>query len=524
MRGLCLFLLSCALLVAQSASLEGVVVNVSTGEPLNGVHIRLLTGLYENGVTAAYGAMSDRAGHFSATGLKPGLYLVIPERTGFVCLIPGASTLPYQMLTLKAGENKSDYRVEMTPRAVLTGRVVDSNGDPVQGVMVNAEPASKETPRAAQLATVPIRTDDRGEFRISGAPGKFYIRATPSGFGASPDYGVTYYPNAAAQDRAVTVEAVAGRDAPGIEIRLLRKSGVRISGVVSGVRGRVAALVSARWSEGGQWNAMTQTIAGPDGSFTFPHLKPASYRIVATGSDGNRQLRSRPMELRVDSEVTDLRLELEPGRDLAGTVEVAEDPPGRPAEKRTVTLHPTEMSGMDRAPSASVASDGTFGLTDVFPQEYRVTVEPLPENGYLKAVVLDGAAARPGGLVDLSQGGSNLKITLSRKAAQVSGVVTDKEGRPLAITVAMIALFDDPEHPERAQQTRIDPDGHYSFKGIAPGKYRLVAVDVQTGSLIGEQLPKILGTLEAFEVHEGEHVTRNVPALRKEDVDAKSRP
>jgi hypothetical protein len=535
MRGFYLFFLSCALVGAQSASVEGTAVNASTGEPLAGVHIRLLTGLYENGVTGAYGAMSDRAGHFSAADLKAGLYLVMPERTGFVYLIPGSSTLPYQMLTLKAGEHKSDFRIEMTPRAVITGRVVDPHGDPVQGVMVDAEPLSKDAPRAAQFAGMPSRTDDRGEFRISGAPGKFHLRATPPGSrwgpaairtdgSAEPDYGATYYPNAAGSDRAVTVEAVAGREAPGIEIRLLPKGGVSISGVVFGPAGRAAALVSVRWGQGGQLNAMTQTIAGPDGTFTFRHLQPASYRLVATVSGGNRQLRSRPVDLRVESEVTGLRLELAPGSDLAGTVEVAEDPPGTPAEKRTVALHPTELGEMAPAPSAAVAPDGSFRLADVFPEEYRVTVEPPPENGYLKALALDGAAVRPGGLLDLSRGGSHLKITLSRNAAQISGSVTDKEGRILANSVAMVMLFDDPEHPGRGQQTRIDAEGHYSFKGVAPGKYRLMAVDVQTGNLNQEQLRKVLATMEAFEVHEGERMTRNVPTVRQEDVDGKPKP
>jgi hypothetical protein len=341
---------------------------------------------------------------------------------------------------------------------------------------------------------------------------------------AEPDFGATYYPNAAGRDRAVTVEAAAGREAPGIEIRLLPKGGTGISGVVSGLPpGSGGAMVSAKWNQGAQQN-VTQTIARPDGSFAFRHLQPASYRLLATTSDGRLQLRSRPVAVRVESEVAGVRLELAPGRELAGTVEVAEDPPGTPAEKRTVALHPTELGGIERAPSAAVAPDCTFRLTDVFPEEYRLTVEPLPENGYLKAVALDGAAARPGGLLDLSRGGSHLKITLSRNGAQISGSVIDTEGRALANSVAMVALVDDPEHPDRGQQMRIDAEGHYRFNGVAPGKYRLVAVDVQTGNLNEEQLRKALATLEDFEVHEGERLTRNVPALRKEDVDAKSKP
>ena len=70
---------------AQPASIDGKVINHATGQPLSGVHVRLMTGDFGNrGIDQAYGAISDKAGHFSVTGMKPGLYLVILERAGFV--------------------------------------------------------------------------------------------------------------------------------------------------------------------------------------------------------------------------------------------------------------------------------------------------------------------------------------------------------------------------------------------------------------------------------------------------------
>jgi hypothetical protein len=90
-----------------------------------------------------------------------------------------------------------------------------------------------------------IWTDDRGEFWIVGAPGKFYVVATARSWPLSvpeirsdgtaiPVYGKTWHPPSESQDRAVVVEALAGRETAGIDIRLLHKRNLKISGVVAG--------------------------------------------------------------------------------------------------------------------------------------------------------------------------------------------------------------------------------------------------------------------------------------------------
>jgi len=54
-------------LTAQTASVEGVVVNHVTGQPLSDVHVRVLTGdVATVSVERVYGAMSDSTGHFCA--------------------------------------------------------------------------------------------------------------------------------------------------------------------------------------------------------------------------------------------------------------------------------------------------------------------------------------------------------------------------------------------------------------------------------------------------------------------------
>jgi hypothetical protein len=539
MRAITLLLLSSALLGAQPAALDGVAINDATGEPLPGVHIRLVTGMFEGGVTDAYGGMTGRDGRFSIAGLKPGFYLVLPERTGFVSVQKDFGALPFASLTFKSGEHVSDYKLKMTPRAVIQGRVVDENGDPVPFAQVEPVPVDKDAPVAMRL-TGPAwaRTDDRGEFRISGGPGKFHLKATPQRGpgGPAPEnradgsteavYGVTFYPSAATADRAAPVEAVSGRDVSGIEIRLLRQRNASITGIVSGAPpGNVNAMVMLRWGDSAdRLYSSTSNQAGPDGRFRFQPVPAAQfYQVSATYAIGNVRLRSQNADVRLDGDAAEVHLQLAAGGELAGSIEIAGDAPGTPVEKRTIQLEFTTPQFNGPLPSVPIQDDGSFRLTDVFAGKYRVKVQPMPENGYIKSVTLDGAAQ--GATVDLTRGGSRLKLVLSRNAARISGTVLDKDGKPLVDTLAIVLLVQDLEHLDDAKNERVDSGGRYSFQGVAPGKYRLLAFDaLRSGAMRGEdEVKKVLQSAEEIEIHEAEQLKKDLHPVTKEDADAKAK-
>jgi hypothetical protein len=200
----------------KQAGFEGIAVNAATGQPLSGVHVKLATFTLA-GVSEAYGAMSGRDGRFSMASVAPGSYLLMPERIGFVHMMIPSGALPAASVSLKPGERIVDYRLEMTPRAVVAGRVTDEYGDPVPNLFVELTPVSPGAPAPFRLGGGSRAvTDDRGEFRISGGPGSFYVKATPSGGTNQPPeirtdgtaeaiYGPTWYPGASAIERASVV-------------------------------------------------------------------------------------------------------------------------------------------------------------------------------------------------------------------------------------------------------------------------------------------------------------------------------
>jgi protocatechuate 3,4-dioxygenase beta subunit len=233
----------------QTASVEGLVTNSLTGERLARAHVILKDPANKTGVQ--YGAQTTDEGKFSVAGIAPGSYLVSGERVGF-------GTLPSDQgrarVTLKADDKKSDLEVKLTPVGVITGRVTDAEGEPVERASVIPEGAErKET-----------STDENGWFRIGGlAPGKYRVKAAQESemyrfYFIRPEIradgttevhnATTYYPGVLTAKQAGKVEVRPGGESTGIDIQLVGVPFVRVSGKVAGMpRGAPQAYASISW-------------------------------------------------------------------------------------------------------------------------------------------------------------------------------------------------------------------------------------------------------------------------------------
>jgi hypothetical protein len=168
------------LLNAQQASFSGIAINSITREPLSGTHITVSLIAKFPDPNQPYGAVSGPDGHFSIPNLSPGAYQLLARRNGFIFFEAenrGGSSVGF---TLKPGETVNDRIVEMTPEAIISGRVTDEFGDAVQNAFVSATPATGDPSTSVVLSRMNGPADDRGQFRITGAPGKFRISVRTS--------------------------------------------------------------------------------------------------------------------------------------------------------------------------------------------------------------------------------------------------------------------------------------------------------------------------------------------------------
>jgi hypothetical protein len=510
--------------------------------------VRVLTGdVATVTVERVYGAMSDRAGHFSISGMKPGLYLVVPERIGFVFVRP-PGLIPATVLALKAGQHITDQKVEMMPCGFVSGRVVDDTGDPVPGSALQLRAAPPDTDFVNPFAVpLPNYTDDHGEFRIVVSPGKYYLQAMPRSYrppmeirpGAGPaaPYTFTYYPNAATLGEASPIEVKPGQDVTSLEIRLAHArpsapgggavASLTIGGLVTGAPDGVRATVTLR---GSQNPIAMQTIRGivadAQGKFLIRGLPPGNYKVFAQYAAGKVGLQSQAVEVQLTgADVANLQLQLAPGEDLGGSLVVAGEAAGAaPARRIAVKLEAAEPGGLGTPETspAQVGKDGSFRIPAVFPGRYRVRVEPLPEGAFIRSVMLDSAAVDDAGF-ELSNGGpgDRLKITLGRNAS-LSGTVLGHDGAPLTSPLAEVLVWKDaaqvqPEHNPVA-------GSRFALKDLRPGKYQVLAVDAfDFTNLAGANNPDefakaLLAAAEEIEVEEGVRLVKDLKVVAKEDI------
>jgi hypothetical protein len=516
------------------ASVEGSVVNSLTGKPLSDVHVMLANyDAQHSSPDAVYGAMTSGGGHFSILRIPPARYVILLERMGFL-FVPGAANkiVAHGWLQVKAGDQVRGLTLEMVPRAIISGRVLDEYGDPVMNALVTAIPVSeKEDPGFTPIFT----TNDRGEFRLSVPPGKFFIQARgwqPGGpqtrieGTAEAKYVDTYYPGVSDIGAATLVETKPEREINGVDISLARLPVFTIRGTVSGVPQDCGLMVHS--DEG----KASVTPAQPDDpsdlelgtrKFEIEHLGNGVYQVLARCTGSNAQWQSPPIEVTLtDASVEGIKLELARGVEVSGSIEAADkQAKSLPEQSWSVTLKPIGRERLDLRRTAESALGGAFTIKDVFPDRYRVQLAPLPENGYVQSVSVNESLAADG-VIDFSSGveGSKLKVTLGLDGAQMSGHLNYGDGG--AAAWATVFLFPDREDFDSSEvrQASSGADGAYSFKGLAPGRYKLLPMTLVPSyirdypgshvSSLKEVLKNQISKGDAIEIKAGDRIQKDL--------------
>lgn len=489
---------------AKKGKLEGTVVNALTKEPVRRAEVVLMPVSSGNVIIGPSGppgtrrVTTDAEGKYTIVDVEPGRYSLQAQKAGFVRGLYGirsrASASAMGMgtqLRFDPGQAITGARIEMLPQAVILGRVVDEEGEPVQNARVEVMQSRYINGKRQMTPSGGATTNDRGEFRIPNlSPGQIILSAMPdrnSGAGitdAEPDkaYVRTYHPGVIAASQAARIDVAAGADLTGFEIKLTKSKVVRVSGKAVDAAGKplnnTMVLVMQRDSFFGSmdWFSATQ-----DGKFEIRGVPAGPYSITLQRRDGRASYRE---DLDVSTEnIENLIVRMPDPFVLEGQIIL---PPESKIDPKSVRINLSDEAGrFFVAPGRQqVMDDGRFTMEDVSPGKYRVTVMPGMNSDSYVASIEYGDKNALGSPVPITGPGTPLKIHLSSGVGTVEGTATDG-GQPAAGVYALL-LPVDPARRSNFNDLRMSPtDQAASFRliNVPPGEYYAFAFDgVEFGS------------------------------------------
>ena len=466
-------------------SVAGLVIS-TTGDPVRKAAVILRA---QDPAGASYTADSDANGRFAIYDVQAGSYAVSADRDGFESNADGAPGAPAPRLKVEAGQSVTDVKIKLVPLGVITGRVLDDDGDPVRGAQVEAMGYSYIGGKKDLRTLISVSANDKGEFRLFGLrPGTVYLHCPVrngrftsrhmSGM-ISESFAPTYFPGTTDAVHAAPIEVAAGAQLRGFDIRLRREPLFSIRGKLPGVAHEGAQrIVQLMQRGGGGRRGFSQQQDNEN--FQFMDLLPGSYVIFASIlEEGKRSIARQIVEV-VNADVEGVVLNVAPTAEVSGVVRV-EGTPAHPPGEMNVNLR-ADLPAIFGGNSAQVKPDGSFVIPEVIPDVYEVTVG-APQGFYVKSIRL-GDAEAPDGRIDLTQVSGPVTVLLGTDVGEVEGSVKKANGdAAVRVRVTLIAYGSHLRRFDLSRTGFTDDQGKFHLRNVAPGDYRVFAwEDVPVGA------------------------------------------
>lgn len=468
--------------------------------------------------------------------IEPGSYTLLAERSGFLRTSYGARFPNQRSVTLhlNRGQTLRDLDFRLTPQGVLSGRVVDEDGDPVMNAHLQLLRFGYSQGRK-QLEPLfrgsYISTNDLGEYRIFGlVPGRYVLSAdyhtTASAQQSvdrsavrrnNEDYLPTYYPGTVDPNAAILLNVVAGAEVRGIDVKLLKAHTVSVRGHVTnaaspGPHAINISLVPGNSNRGAFSRQVYQADAS--GRFEIRSVTPGSYLLDANVSENDKFYRIRqPIEVR-DQDVDNLNLTISPGVALPGRVRVeGNDTAGLAKVSFNLILPDGSVGGF--APLKE--EDRSFRFDNLNAGHYDLRGN-LPDGYYVKAARLGDIDILASGLDVDGEAPTSLDVVLNPNAGQIAGVVQNPDTQqpaPFSVVVLVPQEKDRRDHGWYYKTVTADRFGSFTLKSVAPGEYKLYAWDeIEDGAYMDPEFMKPFESKgKSVSVKEGSQVSEQLALI-----------
>ncbi len=538
MNGMSVFFLAAQLAVLSNAptsqepdvppgSLSGQVVNALTGEPVGGAQV---TAQCASRGTNYRQTTTDRGGMFSAAGLGPGSCTIFAshrEYTGIMGLGQPAVTAE-----VSSGQEKSGVQVKLMPGGAISGRVVNDDGEPVQGCLIYASSPVHLGDSSSLQPRGGVQTDDQGEFRISGMTADRYLihahcrESLPVERLLGPtdsrpeepreSWLPVFYPNSPSAAGATVLSVTPGTELRNIEFRLKTTPVVTVRGSVVATPGQgVNVQLFPDAASGNPSQPLGGSYDQKDGAFRVDFVPPGSYRLEMSSMSGQPDTLAIA-ELRLTTGTASpepVVLQLQTAPLLRGVVE---DPPGADsgagtgADRQAVNRPRIRLSTgrqsqqpqaepskgwiqfMPETPSNStgyrqgdVRQDGSFEVPGLGPGRYRVRYQPATTQAFVDSMQL-GETKLERDEIEITAGAPGLlRIFLGAKGARVQIHLPEDSSSEKTFWTLYLAPAGRSFSPGAGMPMLIGRSGdNLAYDNLAPGKYFVFAVQ-QTAAYFG---------------------------------------
>jgi protocatechuate 3,4-dioxygenase beta subunit len=495
--------LAAADVASAQGSIGGRVVNSVTGAPVRRAEVSILL----DGRTDLRGtAPTDADGRFVCRSLPAGRYRLGAHKNGYAPMDYGA-THPFMaghVVVLAAGEQKTGIDIPLPQLAVMTGTVMDVDGEPAPRVGVQALRHEFQRGKAVWTQAGWANTDSEGRYRLFHLmPGKYLLTAkkfdqppppTPPGQEGGADrlaYVTAYYPGTLDRQQARQVVVGPGETVENIDIPLMQSRPVVLevqadlpaAAPQPVVPDQPATEGSPPMSQPNQFvqlSLVEKNAGGSNGGqfggglpiggrSTFNDLQPGQYVLNGEVTLDGRLYAARE-ELDLSGGSLSVNLRFAPAVDLAGHVRV-EGAPGNAAGGR-VFLVAGDGSNRQGA-EAHVLADGSYVLKNVPPGVWDIGFDPIPKGGYLKSMLLSDLDVLRADMTVTAETKAPLEIVVSAAGAQLSGKVEGGLARavlaaPQGEMAGVLSFY---------SLATVDEHGAFELNSMTPGEYRLYAFE-----------------------------------------------
>lgn len=448
-------------------------------------------------VMTRYRATTDQTGSYRITNLPAGTYDITAITPA---LVPANES---RSILISEGEEVEDVNLLLLPGGVITGKITDSEGEPLIGQWVMIDTVDEQRVSAFNRTVMtrlhsPDRvTDDRGVYRAFGLPpGKYKVSVGESGSGrkSSREYHKqTFHPSVTDPAKATIIEVTEGSEKYNIDIVMGRPvETFRVAGrVIDGETGR--PIPNLKYGVGqrivhDQYGTSFSSSAGGEvtnanGEFKLENVTPGPYTIFTVAPEGSEVPAASVTFEVVDRDLTDLLIKTTKGSSLSGVVVLDgnERAPSLFSHFRICASVESKDTAFTSPPASAIGQEGTFRIEGVrsglahlslcYTNDKQFEIIRVERNGIPQAKAINVKERE-------HVAGLRILVKYVKRTGAIRGQLKVENGElpPISQLWLSLWLLDENLQPKPSQslpEPKVDARGRLFVDGLPAGTYRL---------------------------------------------------